>query len=75
MEALKANINAITGREKFTHRDTDTWREMPHDKRERETGMMPLHIEEHQGLQATTRNLEEMRKHPPLEPSEGAWPC
>lgn len=35
MEGPKSNMtDVITGREKFTHRDTDAWGEMPHNNRD-----------------------------------------
>ena len=44
-------------------------------KPEAESGMVPLGTKECQGLPNAHQSLEEARKAPPLEPSEGAWPC
>lgn len=42
---------------------------------EAEVGVAQLQASEHQGLTATTSSQEEAREDPPLQVSEGVWPC
>ena len=49
----------------------DTQRGEGHVKTEEETGVMQPQVKKHLG----PPELQEARKGPPLEPSEGVWPC
>lgn len=40
-----------------------------------ETGMVFPQVKEHQGLPQPTRNQEEAKTYPLLEPWQGVWPC
>lgn len=57
-------------KETQTHIHTHT-----HMKTETETREMRLEAKERQGLLATSRDREEVRKGFSPEPLEGGWPC